>query len=80
MRRYGLMLACVGIGALLANGASGPLAALQTLLLPPEIKSFALSVYEFVSFLIGPSYSVVMGVGLQVFLGPLPLSDLLKCH
>ncbi len=72
------MLACVGIGALVANGSSGPLAALQTLLLPPEIKSFALSVYEFVSFLIGPSYSTIMGVGLQVCLGASAPSDILR--
>ena len=26
MRRYGLMLACMGLGALAANGATGPLA------------------------------------------------------
>ena len=60
------MLVCVALGALFANGATGPLAALMTLILPPEIKSFGLSVFEFVSFLLGPMYSVVMGVGLQV--------------
>ena len=64
--RYALMLICMGLGALFANGATGPLAALMTLLLPPEIKSFALSVFEFVAFLLGPAYSVIMGVGLQV--------------
>ena len=64
--RYGLMLFCMGAGALFANGASGPLAALLTLLLPPEIKSFALSVHEFVVFLLGPIYGVIMGVSLQV--------------
>ncbi|CAL5220605.1 g2646 [Coccomyxa viridis] len=62
---YGLMLFCMGAGALFANGASGPLAALLTLLLPPEIKSFALSVHEFVAYLLGPIYGVIMGVGLQ---------------
>ena len=62
------MLVCVALGALFANGATGPLAALMTLILPPEIKSFGLSVFEFVSFLLGPMYSVVMGVGLQVTL------------
>ena len=36
------MLICMGLGALFANGASGPLAALMTLLLPPVIKGFAL--------------------------------------
>ena len=64
--RYALMLFCMGVGALLANGASGPLAALLTLLLPPEIKSFALSVHEFATYLIGPMFGVIMGVGLQV--------------
>ena len=39
-----------GPRALFANGATGPLAALMTLLPPPEIKGIALSVYEFVSF------------------------------
>ena len=63
------MLFCMGAGALFANGASGPLAALLTLLLPPEIKSFALSVHEFATYLIGPMFGVIMGVGLQV--GPL---------
>ncbi|CAK0783481.1 hypothetical protein CVIRNUC_006680 [Coccomyxa viridis] len=62
---YALMLVCVALGALFANGATGPLAALMTLILPPEIKSFGLSVFEFVSFLLGPMYSVVMAVGLQ---------------
>ena len=66
MCRYALMLFCMGVGALFANGASGPLAALLTLLLPPEIKSFALSVHEFVVFLLGPIYGVIMGVSLQV--------------
>ena len=60
------MLVCVALGALFANGATGPLAALMTLILPPEIKSFALSVFEFVAFLLGPVYSTIMGVGLQV--------------
>ena len=60
------MLFCMGAGALAANGASGPLAALLTLLLPPEIKSFALSVHEFAAYLLAPIYGVVMGVGLQV--------------
>ena len=60
------MLFCMGAGALFANGASGPLAALLTLLLPPEIKSFALSVHEFVAYLLGPVYGVIMGVALQV--------------
>ena len=64
-RRYGLMLACMGLGALCANGATGPLAALATLLLPPELKSFALSMYEFLSGLLAPSYSVFMGIALQ---------------
>ena len=41
------MLVCVALGALFANGATGPLAALMTLILPPEIKSFGLSVFEF---------------------------------
>lgn len=49
------MLFCMGAGALFANGASGPLAALLTLLLPPEIKSFALSVHECVAYLLAPS-------------------------
>ena len=60
------MLVCMGVGALFSSGALGPLAALLTLLLPPEIKSFALSVHEFVAFLLAPIYSVIMGVGLQV--------------
>lgn len=60
------MLVCMGLGALAANGATGPLAALTTLLLPPELKSFALSVFEFLTGLLAPSYSVLMGVGLQV--------------
>jgi hypothetical protein len=60
------MLVCMGLGALCANGATGPLAALTTLLLPPELKSFALSVFEFLTGLLAPSYSVIMGVGLQV--------------
>ena len=64
--RYALMLVCMALGALLANGATGPLAALTTLLLPPEFKSFALSVYEFLTGLLGPMYSVIVGVGLQV--------------
>jgi hypothetical protein len=64
--RYALMLVCMACGALLANGATGPLAALTTLLLPPEFKSFALSVYEFLTGLLAPMYSVIMGVGLQV--------------
>jgi hypothetical protein len=59
------MLVCMGAGALLANGATGPLAALATLVLPPELKSFALSLYEFLVGLMGPAYSVVMGIGLQ---------------
>ncbi|KAK9904809.1 hypothetical protein WJX75_002922 [Coccomyxa subellipsoidea] len=62
---YALMLVCMACGALLANGATGPLAALTTLLLPPEFKSFALSVYEFLTGLLAPMYSVIMGVGLQ---------------
>ncbi|CAL5223872.1 g6461 [Coccomyxa viridis] len=62
---YALMLFCMGAGALFANGASGPLAALLTLLLPPEIKSFLLSVHEFATYLIGPMFGVIMGVGLQ---------------
>lgn len=69
-RRYALMLVCMGLGALLANGATGPLAALATLVLPPELKSFALSVYEFLVGLLGPAYSVVMGIGLQARAGP----------
>ncbi len=60
------MLVCMALGALLANGATGPLAALTALLLPPEFKSFALSVYEFLTGLLGPMYSVIIGVGLQV--------------
>ncbi|CAL8464318.1 g3853 [Coccomyxa elongata] len=62
---YALMLVCMALGALLANGATGPLAALTTLLLPPEFKSFALSVYEFLTGLLAPMYSVIIGVGLQ---------------
>ncbi len=64
--RYALMLVCMACGALLANGATGPLAALTTLILPPEFKSFALSVYEFLTGLLAPMYSVIIGVGLQV--------------
>ena len=60
------MLVCMACGALLANGATGPLAALTTLILPPEFKSFALSVYEFLTGLLAPMYSVIIGVGLQV--------------
>ena len=59
------MLACMGLGALCANGATGPLAALATLVLPPELKSFALSLYEFLTGLLAPSYSVFMGIALQ---------------
>ena len=70
------MLVCMALGALFANGATGPLAALMTLILPPEIKSFGLSVFEFVSFLLGPMYSVVMGVGLQVNLLASPNPDI----
>jgi len=32
------MLICMSLGALFADGTTGPLAALMTLLLPPEIK------------------------------------------
>jgi len=64
-RRYAFMLAMMALGALLAVGSAGPVLAMVALMLPPDSKSFGLSVFHCGVSVIDPTASVVLGIVLQ---------------
>jgi len=59
------MLAMMALGALLAVGSAGPVLAMVALMLPPDSKSFGLSVFHCGVSVIDPTASVVLGIVLQ---------------
>ncbi len=64
--RYGIALTGMSLAVLIGEGWSGPLTVMLTLALPPEIKSFAISLFFGLAQLIGPAGSVLFGIYLTV--------------
>lgn len=64
--RYAITLTGMSLAVLIGEGWSGPLSVMLTLALPPEIKSFAISLFFAIANLIGPSGSVLFGIYLTV--------------
>lgn len=58
---------------LFGEGWQGPLNVMVTLALPPDIKSFAISLFLALSQLIGPSGTVLYGIYLTVSVPPTAL-------
>lgn len=61
-----MMLVCLGLGALLAQGPIGPMNGELAATLPEHMKNFGLSLYVFCQDLLQPCYVAIVGVGLQV--------------
>jgi hypothetical protein len=59
-------LTCMSLMILAGEGWVGPLTVMMTLALPPDIKSFAISVWCGLAQLIGPATSVLFGIFLTV--------------
>lgn len=64
--RYGIALTGMSLAVLIGEGWQGPLSVMLTLALPPEIKSFAISLFFAIAQLIGPAGSVLFGIYLTV--------------
>ncbi len=64
--RYAIALTGMSLAVLIGEGWSGPLSVMLTLALPPEIKSFAISLLFALAQLIGPAGSVLFGIYLTV--------------
>ncbi|BDA47321.1 hypothetical protein COCOBI_10-1670 [Coccomyxa sp. Obi] len=59
---YGIALTGMSLAVLIGEGWQGPLSVMLTLALPPEIRSFAISVFFAIAQLIGPAGSVLFGI------------------
>lgn len=66
MCRYAIGLTAMSLTFLIGEGWQGPLSVMLTLALPPEIRSFAISLFFALSQLIGPAGSVLFGIVLTV--------------
>ena len=64
--RYGLFLMSLALSILFSEGWMGPLTCLLTLILPPEMKSFGVSVWSAGSNIIMPAGNVLFGMYLTV--------------
>ena len=64
--RYGLFLTCLALSILFSEGWQGPVTCLVTLLLPPEIKAFGVSLWSAVANIIMPAGNVLFGIYLMV--------------
>ena len=64
--RYGLFLTSLALSILFSEGWLGPLSCLLTLILPPEIRAFGLSVWSAGSNIIMPAGNVLFGIYLTV--------------
>jgi hypothetical protein len=64
--RYGIALAGMSLAVLTGEGWQGPLTVMLTLALPPDIKSFAISLWSGITNLIGPTTSTLFGMYLTV--------------
>jgi hypothetical protein len=64
--RYGLFLTSLALSILFSEGWLGPLSCLLTLILPPEIKAFGLSVWSAGYNIIMPAGNVIFGIYLTV--------------
>lgn len=64
--RYGIALAGMSLAVLIGEGWQGPLTVMLTLALPPDIKSFAISLWSGITNLIGPTTSTLFGMYLTV--------------
>lgn len=56
----------MSLAVLIGEGWQGPLTVMLTLALPPDIKSFAISLWSGITQLIGPTTSVLFGIYLTV--------------
>jgi len=56
----------MSLAVLIGEGWQGPLSVMLTLALPPEIRSFAISLFFAIAQLIGPAGSVLFGIYLTV--------------
>ena len=74
--RYGLFLTSLALSILLSEGWLGPLSCLLTLILPPEMKAFGLSVWSAGYNIIMPAGNVIFGIYLTVRCLVMPAS----CH
>ncbi|BDA47320.1 hypothetical protein COCOBI_10-1660 [Coccomyxa sp. Obi] len=59
---YAIGLTAMSLTFLIGEGWQGPLSVMLTLALPPEIKSFAISLFFALAQLIGPAGSVLFGI------------------
>lgn len=66
LRRYAIGLTAMTLTFVIGEGWQGPLSVMITLALPPEIRSFAISLFFAVAQLIGPAGSVLFGIYLTV--------------
>ena len=64
--RYGVFLTSLALSILFSEGWGGPITCLVTLILPPEIKAFGLSVWSAIANIISPAGSVLFGIYLTV--------------
>lgn len=64
--RYAIAMTGLSLLVLFGEGWQGPLSVMVTLALPPEIKSFAVSLFFALAQLIGPSGTVLYGIYLTV--------------
>ncbi len=74
--RYVIAMTGLSLLVLFGEGWQGPLSVMVTLALPPEIKSFAVSLFFALAQLIGPSGTVVYGIYLTVSVYPTALDSL----
>jgi len=65
-RRYGLFLTCLALSILFSEGWIGPVTCLVTLILPPEIKAFGVSLWSALANIIMPAGNVLFGIYLMV--------------
>ncbi len=72
--RYGLFLTSLAISILFSEGWIGPVTCLVTLVLPPEIKAFGVSLWSAIANMIMPAGNVLFGIYLMVRSLQLPVS------
>ncbi|EIE27065.1 MFS general substrate transporter [Coccomyxa subellipsoidea C-169] len=65
-RGYAIGLTAMTLTFVIGEGWQGPLSVMITLALPPEIRSFAISLFFAVAQLIGPAGSVLFGIYLTI--------------
>ena len=74
--RYGIFLTALALSILCSEGWTGPLTCLVTLILPPEIKAFGVSLWSALANIIMPAANVLFGIYLMVRSQDLPVSSL----